>query len=135
MDDSGHSLELGHWIKNHVLPWVWTWVLWLLGRLLIRKVKTMSISKAIPIGQVGSLVLAEEGGKATAAINLSVSEKAGEGSVEGFAKVSASVGVSAEVDAKLLIDAALDLAIAKFPGAASIIAGAKAAIDAELTKV
>lgn len=91
----------------------------------------MGFSKVIQLGEVGQLTIAEDSAKVQ--LSLSVSQQAGQGSVGGFAKASLSAGV--ELDAHILIDAGLDLAIAKFPAAASILQGAKAAIDAELAKV
>lgn len=91
----------------------------------------MSFKKEIELGSVGKVVLTEEAGVVCA--ELSLSESVGGGSLVGVMK--GSVSAKAEVDAKLLIDAGLELAKIKFPAVASLIDGAKVAIDAELAKV
>lgn len=91
----------------------------------------MGFSKVIQVGSAGQIVIAEQGGKAS--VSVSLSEQAGGGQAASFAK--ASVSASLEVDAVVLIDAGLELAKAKFPGAASLIDGAKAIIDTELAQV
>lgn len=77
-----------------------------------------------------TITISEENG--VAKIDASASVQAGGGEVAGFAKASFSAGI--EVSAQTLIDAGFDLAAQKFPGAAVVIAAAKAEIDAIIAK-
>jgi hypothetical protein len=88
----------------------------------------MSFSKTIALGSLGSLVVSESAG--VAQLQLSVGDAIGGGQAAGVATASASV--QAQVSAKQLIDLGFALAEAKFPSAASLIAAAQAAVDAEL---
>lgn len=90
----------------------------------------MSFSKVIPVGSAGQVEISEAAG--VASFKVSLSQAAGGGPLEGFAK--AKVSAEFDVSAAQLIKAGLELAKAKFPAAASIIDGAEAAIDAELAK-
>lgn len=90
----------------------------------------MSLKKEIALGTAGSVVILEDAG--VVSVELALSESVGGGQVAGVVKGTVSAKV--EVDAKLLIDAGLELAKLKFPAVAGMIDGAKALIDAELAK-
>lgn len=85
----------------------------------------MSFSK-----QIGPLVISEESG--IAKISMTVDQSAGSGELVGLAKLS--VVASASVDAKILVNALLDMVSNKFPLASSEIAAIKVFIDAEISK-
>lgn len=89
------------------------------------------MQKDIVKGQYGGLSVSEQGGEVVLAGSLSAS--LGGGEAAGVVKVGGSLSIS--VEAKQLIDLGLDLAAAKYPAVASLIAAAKTAIDAELAKV
>lgn len=89
------------------------------------------MQKVIPIGSAGQLTISESGG--VASISVSISQSVGGGSVAGVA--SGSLSASVQLSAAQLIDAGLELAKEKFPSAAAVINGAKAAIDAEMAKL
>lgn len=100
-------------------------------RLLFKKKDKSMFSKSIALGSLGSLTVSESDG--VARLSVSVGAVAGSGDVAGALKCVASV--EADVAASELIDLGLALAEAKFPAIASLIADAKAGIDAELAKV
>jgi hypothetical protein len=90
---------------------------------------TMAISKQIQAGP--ALVnISEAAGIVT--LQASLAQSVGGGQAAGALKASASVEIDIEV--KQLIDLGLELAQAKFPAAAALIAAAQSAIDAELAK-
>lgn len=95
---------------------------------LFKKEKNSMFQKQYPLGDVGQVSIGESAG--VVSISVSASHQAGGGSLAGVA--SASLSATVQLSAKQLIDAGLDLAAAKFPAAASLIAAAKAGIDAEL---
>lgn len=97
---------------------------------LFKKEKSNMFQKQYPLGDVGQVSLSESAG--VVSISVSASHSAGGGSLEGVA--SASVSASIQLSAKQLIDAGFDLAAAKFPAAASLIAAAKAGVDSELAQ-
>ncbi len=91
----------------------------------------MSYSVKIPVGNVGSFEINEDGG--VASVKISAGASIGGGSVAGSLKAVASAEL--DMDVKLLIDAGFDLAAHKFPAASALILAAKAGVDAELAKV
>lgn len=91
----------------------------------------MGFSKVLVSGQHGSVSVSEDGGHVV--LSGSVSASVGGGEAKGVVGVSGSLALTLE--AKQLIDLGLDLAAAKFPGAASLIEAAKAGIDAELARL
>lgn len=95
---------------------------------LFKKERNSMFKKEYPLGDVGQVSIGESGG--VVSISVSASHSAGGGSLEGVA--SASLSATVQLSAKQLIDAGFDLAAAKFPAAASLIAAAKAGVDAEL---
>lgn len=88
------------------------------------------MEKDLVKGQYGGIVLTESAGNVTLSGTLSAS--LGGGEAQGVVSVSGSIGVT--LQASHLIDMGLDLAAAKYPSVASLIAAAKLAIDAELAK-
>jgi hypothetical protein len=90
----------------------------------------MSYSKTIPLGTVGSIVIAEASGNAT--VTLALTELSG-GSFPGVAK--AVVSAEVEVDGKTLIDLGLALISAKYPSASAIITGLEGIINAGVASV
>jgi hypothetical protein len=89
------------------------------------------MEKEIKLGEVGALVVKEEGG--IASVKLSLTASIGGGEVAGALKGSVSAEV--DLDAKILIDVGMELAAAKFPAVAGILKGAKAMIDKELASI
>lgn len=87
--------------------------------------------KVIPLGEAGSLTIAESGG--VAKLSASIGASLGGGAVAGVLKGSATLEL--DVGAQQLVDLGLDLAAAKFPSVAPLIAAAKSAIDAQLAKI
>ena len=86
----------------------------------------MSYSKAL-----GPLTISESAGVVT--IALAADASVGGGSVAGVVK--ASVSAQAQLSAAQLIDAALELAAAKYPSVAIEIQGVKALVVAELASL
>lgn len=105
-------------------------IAWGFKRLFKRENESMLFSKSF-VGPMGSTLSIEASGGEVKII-ASESGSLGGGEIEGVVTVKGS----AEIDVKdqMLIDAGLDMAAAKFPVVASLIAGAKLVIDAELAK-
>ena len=85
----------------------------------------MSFSKVI-----GPLVISEDAG--VAMISIKQDATVGGGTVAGF--VSAGVDAHVKVDAKMLVDAGMELVASKFPMFSVEIAALQALIDAEIKK-
>lgn len=102
---------------------------WGLKRL-FKKGDSKMFSKEIKLGDAGSLVVSESAG--VAKVILSIGTSVGGGEVAGVLKGAASIEV--DLGAQQLIDLGFDLAAAKFPALAGLIAAAKAGVDAELAK-
>lgn len=101
-----------------------------LKRLFKRENSNMTFSKSF-VGPAGSS-LSIEAANGEVKIVASESGELGGGEVQGFLKVKGSAEI--DLEDQMIIDAGLDMAAAKFPMVASLIQGAKAAIDAELSK-
>lgn len=91
----------------------------------------MSYSKSLLNSNGVAVTVAEDAG--VASLTLAVGAQAGGGEVAGFAGVSGSL--TAQVSAIELANAGLDILGAKFPAAASLIAGIKAIVDAEAQNI
>jgi hypothetical protein len=88
------------------------------------------MEKVLASGPMGSVVLKEAAG--VVSLVLASELALGGGSMEGAMK--AKLSGELDLDAKILIDAGLELAAAKFPALAMEIMAAKALIDAEIAK-
>jgi hypothetical protein len=89
----------------------------------------MALEKQIQAGPA-LIDVSEAAGVVT--LKASIAQSVGGGQAAGALKASAIVELDLEV--KQLVDLGLELAAAKFPTAAALIAAAQSAIDAELAK-
>ena len=85
----------------------------------------MSFSKTL-----GPLVISENGG--VALVSIKQDAKVGGGDVSGF--IGASIEAHVQVDAKMIVDAGIELLAHKFPMFSGEIAALKALVDAEISK-
>ncbi len=91
----------------------------------------MGFSKTLVSAEGVSVSISESAG--VASLSASLSKSAGGGEAAGIVAVSGSLNLS--LDAKHLIDLGLELAEAKYPSVASVIALVKAGVDAEIAKL